>query len=94
MKKRTKNKIREVTLSPSSLNYEDRRCDRCFGLQLAGERWPRTPFPGLFSQLDSQQRKYFNGSNTHALDAQLPHGTIHNGGASNQHRTQSMVLIS
>ena len=80
MKIGSKNKIREVILSPSTLNYEDRRCDRCFGLQLAGERWPRTPFPGLFSQLDSQQRKYFNGSHTHALDAQLPHGTIHNGG--------------
>ena len=42
----------EVTLSPSSLNYEDRRCDRCFGEALNGESWPDRPFPGIFSKLD------------------------------------------
>ena len=70
----------EVKLSPSKLSYEDRRCDRCFGLELAGERWPSSPFPGLFSALDRQQRAYFEEKSTQAFDQSLPSGTIHDGG--------------
>lgn len=70
----------EVKLSPSKLSYEDRRCDRCFGLELAGEKWPSGPFPGLFSALDRQQRAYFEEKSTQAFDQSLPSGTIHDGG--------------
>ena len=70
----------EVRLSPSSLNYEDRRCDRCFAEGLNGEVWPQGPFPGIFAKLDSQQRKYFTGRPTTDIDAALPAGTLHNGG--------------
>ena len=69
----------EVTLSPSSLNYEDRRCDRCFGEALNGESWPDRPFPGIFSKLDSYQRRYFTGRPTSDVDSSLPPGTVHNG---------------
>ena len=70
----------EVRLSPSSLNYEDRRCDRCFAEGLNGEEWPQGPFPGIFAKLDSQQRKYFTGRPTTDIDPVLPAGTLHNGG--------------
>ena len=70
----------EVRLSPSSLNYEDRRCDRCFAEGLNGEEWPQGPFPGIFAKLDSQQRKYFTGRPTTDIDPTLPAGTLHNGG--------------
>ena len=69
-----------VRLSPSNLNYEDRRCDRCFAEGLAGEVWPQRPFPGIFAKLDSQQRKYFTGRPTDDIDPSLPAGTLHNGG--------------
>ena len=69
----------EVTLSPSSLNYEDRRCDRCFGEALNGESWPDRPFPGIFSKLDSYQTRYFTGRPTSDVDSSLPPGTLHNG---------------
>ena len=70
----------EVRLSPSSLNYEDRRCDRCFAEGLNGEEWPQGPFPGIFAKLDSQQRKYFTGRPSTDVDPALPPGTLHNGG--------------
>ena len=70
----------DVRLSPSNLNYEDRRCDRCFAEGLAGEVWPQGPFPGIFAKLDSQQRKYFTGRPTDDIDPSLPAGTLHNGG--------------
>ena len=71
---------REVRLSPSSLNYEDRRCDRCFAEAANGESWPQGPFPGIFAKLDSQQRRYFTDRSTADVDAGLPPGTLHNGG--------------
>ena len=43
---------REVRLSPSSLNYEDRRCDRCFAEAANGETWPQGPFPGIVAKLE------------------------------------------
>ena len=70
----------DIRLSPSSLNYEDRRCDRCFAEGLAGEVWPQGPFPGIFAKLDSQQRKYYSGRPTNDIDPSLPTGTLHNGG--------------
>ena len=70
----------DIRLSPSSLNYEDRRCDRCFAEGLAGEVWPQGPFPGIFAKLDSQQRKYYSGRPTSAIDPSLSAGTLHNGG--------------
>ncbi len=70
----------DVRLSPSTLNYEDRRCDRCFAEGLNGEVWPQGPFPGIFAKLDSQQRKYFTGRPTTDIDPSLPAGTLHNGG--------------
>ena len=71
---------REVRLSPSSLNYEDRRCDRCFAEAANGESWPQGPFPGIFAKLDSQQRRYFTDRSTSDIDPTLPPGTLHNGG--------------
>ncbi len=71
---------REVRLSPSNLNYEDRRCDRCFAEAANGERWPQKPFAGIFAKLDSQQRRYFTGRSTSDIDPTLPPGTLHNGG--------------
>ena len=71
---------REVRLSPSSLNYEDRRCDRCFAEAVNGESWPQGPFPGIFAKLDSQQRRYFTDRPTSDVDGGLPAGTLHNGG--------------
>ena len=71
---------REVRLSPSSLNYEDRRCDRCFAEAVNGEAWPQGPFPGIFAKLDSQQRRYFTDRSTSDIDPTLPPGTLHNGG--------------
>ena len=71
---------REVRLSPSSLNYEDRRCDRCFAEAANGETWPQGPFPGIFAKLDSQQRRYFTDRSTSDVDPTLPPGTLHNGG--------------
>jgi hypothetical protein len=67
-------------LSPSSLNYEDRRCDRCFAEAANGEAWPQGPFPGIFAKLDSQQRRYFTDRPTSDVDPGLPPGTLHNGG--------------
>jgi len=67
-------------LSPSNLNYEDRRCDRCFAEAANGEAWPQGPFPGIFSKLDSQQRRYFTDRSTSDVDPGLPAGTLHNGG--------------
>ena len=71
---------REVRLSPSNLNYEDRRCDRCFAEAIIGETWPQGPFPGIFAKLDSQQRRYFADRPTSDVDDGLPPGTLHNGG--------------
>ena len=71
---------REVRLSPSNLNYEDRRCDRCFAEAANGEAWPQRPFPGIFAKLDSQQRRYFTDRPTSDVDPGLPPGTLHNGG--------------
>ena len=71
---------REVRLSPSNLNYEDRRCDRCFAEATNGESWPQRPFPGIFAKLDSQQRRYFTDRSTSDVDPTLPPGTLHNGG--------------
>ena len=71
---------REVRLSPSNLNYEDRRCDRCFAEAANGEAWPQGPFPGIFAKLDSQQRRYFTDRPTSDVDPGLPPGTLHNGG--------------
>jgi hypothetical protein len=71
---------REVRLSPSNLNYEDRRCDRCFAEAVNGETWPQGPFPGIFAKLDSQQRRYFADRPTSDVDDALPPGTLHNGG--------------
>ena len=71
---------REVRLSPSSLNYEDRRCDRCFAEAANGETWPQGPFPGIFAKLDSQQRRYFTDRPTADVNPSLPPGTLHNGG--------------
>ena len=71
---------REVRLSPSSLNYEDRRCDRCFAEAVNGEAWPQGPFPGIFAKLDSQQRRYFTNRSASDVDPTLPPGTLHNGG--------------
>ena len=71
---------REVRLSPSNLNYEDRRCDRCFAEAVNGEAWPQGPFPGIFAKLDSQQRRYFTNRSTSDIDPTLPPGTLHNGG--------------
>ena len=70
----------DVRLSPSNLNYEDRRCDRCFAEGLAGEVWPQRPFAGIFAKLDSQQRRYFTDRSTSDIDPTLPPGTLHNGG--------------
>ena len=67
-------------LSPSNLNYEDRRCDRCFAEAANGEAWPQGPFPGSFAKLDSQQRRYFTDRPTSDVDPGLPPGTLHNGG--------------
>jgi hypothetical protein len=67
-------------LSPSSLNYEDRRCDRCFAEATNGESWPQRPFAGIFAKLDSQQRRYFTDRSTSDIDPTLPPGTLHNGG--------------
>ena len=67
-------------LSPNRLNYEDRRCDRCFAEELHGEKWPDGPFPGIFSKLDSQQRRYFTDRPTSDFDPSLAPGIIHNGG--------------
>ena len=67
-------------LSPSSLNYEDRRCDRCFAEAANGETWPQGPFPGIFAKLDSQQRRYFTDRPTSDVAPGLPPGTLHNGG--------------
>ena len=71
---------RTVRLSPSNLNYEDRRCDRCFAEAANGESWPQGPFPGIFAKLDSQQRRYFTDRSTSDIDSTLPLGTLHNGG--------------
>ena len=71
---------REVRLSPSNLNYEDRRCDRCFAEAANGESWPQGPFPGIFAKLDSQQRRYFTDRSSSDVDPTLPPGTLHNGG--------------
>jgi hypothetical protein len=71
---------REVRLSPSNLNYEDRRCDRCFAEATNGESWPQRPFAGIFAKLDSQQRRYFTDRSTSDIDPTLPPGTLHNGG--------------
>ena len=71
---------REVRLSPSNLNYEDRRCDRCFAEATNGESWPQRPFAGIFAKLDSQQRRYFSDRSTSDIDPTLPPGTLHNGG--------------
>ena len=71
---------RTVRLSPSNLNYEDRRCDRCFAEAANGESWPQGPFPGIFAKLDSQQRRYFTDRSTSDIDPILPPGTLHNGG--------------
>ena len=71
---------RQVKLSPSKLNYEDRRCDRCFAEEINGETWPQGPFPGIFAKLDSQQRRYFAGRSTADVHPDLPPGTLHNGG--------------
>ena len=71
---------RTVRLSPSNLNYEDRRCDRCFAEAANGERWPQKPFAGIFAKLDSQQRRYFTGRSTSDIAPTLPRGTLHNGG--------------
>ena len=71
---------REVRLSPSNLNYEDRRCDRCFAEATNGESWPQRPFAGIFAKLDSQQRRYFTDRATSDIDPTLPPGTLHNGG--------------
>ena len=71
---------REVRLSPSNLNYEDRRCDRCFAEAANGESWPQKPFAGIFAKLDSQQRRYFTDRPTSDVDPTLPPGTLHNGG--------------
>ena len=67
-------------LSPNNLNYEDRRCDRCFAEAANGEAWPQGPFPGIFAKLDSQQRRYFTDRPTSDVDPGLPPGTLHNGG--------------
>ena len=71
---------REVRLSPSNLNYEDRRCDRCFAEATNGESWPQRPFAGIFAKLDSQQRRYFTDRSTSDIEPTLPPGTLHNGG--------------
>ena len=71
---------RQVRLSPSTINYEDRRCDRCFAEEINGEAWPQGPFPGIFAKLDSQQRRYFTDRPTADVHPDLPSGTLHNGG--------------
>jgi len=78
--KKDRSEPQVVKVAPSGLSYEKYECDRCVGAWYAGERWFNNPFPGIFAKLDSQQRAYFDGLPSSAIDPALPPGTIRNGG--------------
>lgn len=59
-------------LSPSSFGFLADECSRCYYLEAHGLRKrPRTPFPAIFSQIDSAMKAHL-AEGSHVLDPTLP----------------------
>lgn len=59
-------------LSPSSFGFLADECPRCYYLDVHGLRKrPRTPFPAIFSQIDSAMKQHL-AEGSHMLDPALP----------------------
>lgn len=59
-------------LSPSSFGFLADECPRCYYLEVHGLRKrPRTPFPAIFSQIDSAMKRHL-ADGSHVLDPALP----------------------
>jgi len=64
-------------LSPSDLTFLWDECQRCFYLKVVHDfRRPATPFPGIFSQIDSLMKDFYLNKPTQAMHPSLPSGTI------------------
>jgi hypothetical protein len=71
------NTPREFRVAPSDLTFLLNECLRCFYLKVArGIRRPPSPFPGVFTAMDRQQRTFFDGGPTSRLEKSLPSGTL------------------
>ncbi len=64
-------------LSPSDLTFLFDECPRCFWLKVAGNLpRPRTPFPKVFTLLDVQTKRFFEGKRTEELADELRAGRV------------------
>jgi hypothetical protein len=64
-------------LSPSDLTFLYDECPRCFWLKVAGNLpRPRTPFPKVFTLLDIQTKRFFEGKRTEKIASGLRPGRV------------------
>jgi hypothetical protein len=64
-------------LSPSDLTFLWDECPRCFYLKVVHKfNRPSTPFPSIFSKIDSLMKDYFTGRSPQEFSPALPPGVI------------------
>ena len=64
-------------LSPSDLTFLWDECPRCFYLKVVHHfNRPASPFPSIFSKIDSLMKRYFEGRSTLDLHPDLPPGQV------------------
>src|SRR6266536_2942149 len=64
-------------VSPSDLTFLFDECPRCFWMKLAGNfPRPRTPFPKVFTLLDVQTKRFFEGKRTEDIEPGLRPGRV------------------
>lgn len=67
-------------LSPSDLTFLYEECRRCFWMKVVrGIPRPRTPFPKVFTLLDAQTKRFFEGKRTREVAPSLPPGRVTHG---------------
>src|SRR5947207_10000418 len=64
-------------LAPSDLTFLLHECGRCFYLKVVkGIRRPSSPMPKIFTVIDRQQKRFFDGTPTQDLHPELPPGVV------------------
>ncbi|MCL4448544.1 MAG: PD-(D/E)XK nuclease family protein [Actinobacteria bacterium] len=67
-------------LAPSDITFLFDECHRCFYEKIRNNlKRPSTPFPGVFSKMDSMQKRLFSGCSPKEFSDTLPGGEIRGG---------------
>lgn len=67
-------------LNPSDLTFLLEQCKRCFWMKhVGGVPRPRGPFPKVFTLLDAQTKRFFEGKRTREVAPTLPPGRLIHG---------------